>query len=160
MIQAGSLELTIDPPDGRFQILSEGGGFDRGEFHCWLVLPDRSTYDDDHRGMALEWVDFSSRHHRRMAERMQLISGVIADLGPVVACRAADPDSRIPWTIPDPPPYIWHSGWTPPDGVALLPDLPTTAAVLHHLRRHRDDFDRLGCLATAPFSAHRTGDDG
>jgi hypothetical protein len=143
MPQAGSLHLLIDPPDGQFEIDASDGGFSRGEFHCWSVLADRTSIDPVTRQCrALEWIDFSARHWRRMAETMQLIDAVVAETDAIVVCRATTGE-RIPWTVPAPPRYLWHAGATPPDGVMLVADAAVCMAFMRHLETHRAEFGRF-----------------
>ena len=91
-LQAGSLSLLADPPDGVVMIDATDGGLSRGEFHVWLARPEPD----------LEIVDFSSRHFRSYVERFVFVEEAHGPLA------VLDRDSeRIPWTRPDPDPYIW-----------------------------------------------------
>lgn len=94
-VQAGSLSLLADPPDGAIMIDASGGGVERGEYHCWLAHPDPER----------ELVDFASRHFKHYVEDMLTIEQAH---GPLLIL--ADEQNRITWNRPDPEPYIWTDG--------------------------------------------------
>lgn len=100
VVQAGTLYLVADPPDGVVAMEPGEDGFERGEFHCWFGAPAGN-------GKMAEFIDLSSRHYRALVER---------------CCQNTEAlGRRISWTREDdPPPFIWTDG-TFPDMMRVVP---------------------------------------
>ena len=56
--QAGTLRVRFDPSPNPLclEMRADKGGMERGEFHCWFVLPGKND-------IAAEVVDLTSRHY-------------------------------------------------------------------------------------------------
>ncbi len=103
-LQAGSLYILADPPDGIVAMEPEKHGFQRGEFHCWFAAPGND-------GKLAEFVDLSSRHYKRFVERNRQLSSVTEMEESSILTYCTD---RIPWTRKDNPPnFIWTNGTFP-----------------------------------------------
>lgn len=107
--QAGSLRIQPDPNDPTFWIErnATGGGYERGEYHCWLASPHETL------------IDFSARHY---ATRAHVNLGLQDD---------------VPWNRPAPPNYLWCHWCQVPKWVRFRVDLPTTKAIRNLLLTDR-----------------------
>jgi hypothetical protein len=83
MLQAGSLYIVVDPPNGVLALEPGQHGFNRGEFHCWFVAQEN--------GMLTEFVDLSSRHYKQLVERSYQASEIseTKEFSVVTLCQAA-----------------------------------------------------------------------
>lgn len=131
MPQVGNFAALVDPPNGWFQICAEHGGLERGEYHCWLGLPDGDTGRRE-EGVTLfavgQLVDFSLRHVRQMVARMPQITRVAHQGEESLVLEPAQPHDRIRYTRRDDfPPYLWVEG-EPPDDLVYTPDLSAMRA--------------------------------
>lgn len=102
-IQCGSLTLVADPDNpagaGLVRMDARHGGFDRGEYHCWLA---RQV------GARVEVVDLSARHYRRYVEQLNPIVAAITLPGGGSVHIPDDSEDRIHWTrAGEPPAWLW-----------------------------------------------------
>jgi hypothetical protein len=116
ILQAGSLYILADPPNGAVAFEPGKYGFQRGEFHCWFVAPGND-------GKMAEFVDLSSRHYRRLVERGPQYSALTETEEASIMTFGID---RIQWTRKEnPPEFIWTNG-TFPDVMRAIPTVEAT----------------------------------
>ncbi len=143
MLQAGSLYIVADPPNGAVAIEPGQFGFQRGEFHCWFAAPGND-------GKMAEFVDLSSRHYRRLVERGIQCSDLTEMEGASIATFGTD---RIEWTRKDAlPEFIWTDGAFP-DVVRVLPTAEATNYFCKAATDHLDKFKPLVTLAWKHYAA-------
>ncbi len=132
-LQAGSLYIVADPPDGIIAMEPEKHGFQRGEFHCWFAAPGND-------GKMAEFVDLSSRHYKGFVERNRQLSNVteMEEASILTPCT-----NRIQWTRKDnPPDFIWTNGAFP----NLMWAVPTVEATNYINERAGTLFDKYASL--------------
>ena len=102
-IQAGTVAIVADPdnPAGPGTTLIEAaeGGWNRGEYHCWLARPTDPV----------EMVDFSSRHFRRHTEEASEAAkaGTPAPVALSITGLAEARADSIEWLRGEPPDSLW-----------------------------------------------------
>jgi hypothetical protein len=142
---AGSLYLIPDPADPTFAVAFEGHrrGFESPEFHCWFV-----RIDGQYR--ALEAVDLSARHYRRMVTDFITVTGdgVVRD-----GVLLYDVDRQRPtWRREDPPPFLWvdrpADNW-PLDLCSLNADRDASVALAELFLEHKAFYKPLWLRAVA-----------
>ncbi len=120
ILQAGSLYILADPPNGAVAFDVQHNGMSRGEFHCWVIGVDKKASRDDLS--AHELIDLTSRHYRRMVEeQLQIAESVeIEGLPPVMLLAGKN---RMRWSRDDEPPeFIWTTVDRQPDLIKVAPD--------------------------------------
>lgn len=138
--QVGGVDIMSRPPDEYFYICGEDNGFARGEYHAWVACAAGPAPGMPGMSVASEWIDFSSRHYRRMAETMLEVESIIHQGDGVVICTPSRGPKR-PWTAPEPPPYLWHEGAGPPPGALFYVDEASCLALMKDANGpHKDHF--------------------
>lgn len=123
----GGLRLLIDEPDGWFSMDPTITVTPQLEYHAWVVrLDDRGSPGV---GPICEWVDFSSRHWKRLAASAMIVAGEYA-ASPDACVVVIDNSARILWTVADPPWCFWHGGRETPRSVDLIYNAATTRMVI------------------------------
>ena len=142
-LQAGSLYIIADPPDGAVAFEPGQYGFERGEYHCWFSAPGKN-------GKMAEFVDLSSRHYKRLVERaVQAINVTEIEGGSLIAVVA----DRIEWKRKDnPPDFIWTNG-TFPDVIMAR---PTAEATIYFNERANDSFAKYAPLVKLAWKHYYT----
>lgn len=131
LLQAGSLRILADPPDGWLSMPLHPDGLRQGAYHCWFSRADES-------GSLAEVVDLSARHHKRWANQN----------------RQPRPNSATPvqWTRPeDPPDFVWSEPPFP-TWMGLVADLSLTLAYHDTLRHRKRSLEPLHRLARHQFT--------
>jgi hypothetical protein len=111
--QVGSFLFRADPAGNAwFEINAAKGGLDRFEYHAWIGLPgpllERAAAPGEphHYGIGA-LIDLSTRHLRKMVERMPQVESAQTE-GDFVIMHLREPADRIRWTREDEPPqYLW-----------------------------------------------------
>jgi hypothetical protein len=121
----GSIRLNIDPESDRYFVMN--ANLEMGEFHAWFACPDKND-------RAIEIVDLSSRHYKRLVTSAVIVEG-----------------ERVEWRIPDPPPFIWSRPEDFPVFVRLIPDANATNTAGR--RVDRDSLREMARIAGEVFRA-------
>jgi hypothetical protein len=113
--QAGTLRLLHDRPD------LVGGGYLVAS-HFWIVGP---LADPEREGpldlAAMDLIDFSARHYRRMVEEHLLAVARVLTGVDKLGCAPYE------WNRPNPPPFLWVRGACIPDWLVFQADSSATA---------------------------------
>lgn len=156
--QVGGVDILCQPPSRYFHICGDDNGLARGEYHCWVACAAGPAPGMPGRSLASEWIDFSARHYRRMAETLVNIDKVVhQDAESTVL--ALDRGPRREWTAPEPPPYVWHEGSVPPDWVLFYVDEASSRGLMKQIegegRDHFLDVARAAVDRLRPLLAAR-----
>jgi hypothetical protein len=151
-LQAGTLVILADPhnPKGAGSIVVEAaeGGWERGEYHCWLARPTNPP----------ELVDFSARHFKRATEDHwgRTINPAPQLVGPMSIPWASQggTDTSIQWLREDPPDALWLTDKIPPHPLALYhARVETTDAVQRLLMDNKEATARVVLAAKRHYRA-------
>jgi hypothetical protein len=132
-LQAGTLSLLAQPPDGWLVVRSTQEGLSNGAYHCWFGRLGPT-------GEIGEIVDLSARHYRRLADSNRSL--------------APGASAPIRWAWPaESPDHVWITGNEHPSWVGLAADLPLTQRYVHSVALTSEYVALLHRLARTYFDA-------
>jgi hypothetical protein len=140
-IQAGTLWLLADEPDGWIVVDAESGVAD--EYHCWL---------GDVSGEEPEIIDFSARHYPQYCLPSDPYACELAHAlswGPPPGFTRAD--GTVTWTRPAPPKALWWRGRTAPFWVKFRPVESLSRQVQEELHASPERYEDLIRLAVQRY---------
>ena len=136
---AGSIYLHHCAEDFNYAFACESsnGGFQRGEIHCWIVQQDELV---GHPYNPTKIVDLSSRNYRRFTERAVNVSGIL----PLdTEYYKNSLEGERPWTVEEPPTFVWSNPSDLPRWLRLRFDPEATKDIWYWWDENRDAVRRL-----------------